>query len=341
MLKKLYKYDWKSVSMLLLVLHGVLLAYSIIGRLAIAIAENFSSGAGTDIDTPASLSTTIFGMGAVAYILIYAIFIVGIVLATILYLAVRMQKSLFSDEGYLTNTLPVSSDKLLWSKILWNDFLCVALSILILVSYPDTMQDIVNGFQTFFTSLLGFEGFGAMTDTIMIGHRLTWEACLSALGSGITYLPERTYLNSWMKVCDIIDFFQDFYEDFDKARAYDMLKRLNINPSDRLRTMSKGTKEKVQLILVMSRRARLYCLDEPIAGVDPAARDYILSTIIQNYDENATIIISTHLISDVENILDDVVFIQNGHIRMVDSVENIRFNQGKSVDALFREVFKC
>lgn len=157
----------------------------------------------------------------------------------------------------------------------------------------------------------------------------------------VSYLPERTYLNSWMKVCDIIDFFQDFYEDFDKARAYDMLKRLNINPSDRLRTMSKGTKEKVQLILVMSRRARLYCLDEPIAGVDPAARDYILSTIIQNYDENATIIISTHLISDVENILDDVVFIQNGHIRMVDSVENIRFNQGKSVDVLFREVFKC
>ena len=157
----------------------------------------------------------------------------------------------------------------------------------------------------------------------------------------VSYLPERTYLNSWMKVCDIIDFFQDFYEDFDKARAYGMLKRLNINPSDRLRTMSKGTKEKVQLILVMSRRARLYCLDEPIAGVDPAARDYILSTIIQNYDENATIIISTHLISDVENILDDVVFIQNGHIRMVDSVENIRFNQGKSVDALFREVFKC
>ena len=157
----------------------------------------------------------------------------------------------------------------------------------------------------------------------------------------VSYLPERTYMNSWMKVCDIIDFFQDFYEDFDKARAYDMLKRLNINPSDRLRTMSKGTKEKVQLILVMSRRARLYCLDEPIAGVDPAARDYILSTIIQNYDENATIIISTHLISDVENILDDVVFIQNGHIRMGDSVENIRFNQGKSVDALFREVFKC
>lgn len=174
MLKKLYKYDWKSVSMLLLVLHGVLLAYSIIGRLAIAIAENFSSRAGTNINTQFSLSTTIFGMGAVAYILIYVIFIVGIVLATILYLAVRMQKSLFSDEGYLTNTLPVSSDKLLWSKILvfwtWSaiDFLCVALSILILVSYPDTMTAIIDGFQTFFTSLLGFEGFGVMAETIML-----------------------------------------------------------------------------------------------------------------------------------------------------------------------------
>lgn len=157
----------------------------------------------------------------------------------------------------------------------------------------------------------------------------------------VSYLPERTYLNSWMKVNDMIEYFSDFYEDFDRSRTFDMLKRLNINPSDRLRTMSKGTKEKVQLILVMSRRASLYCLDEPIAGVDPAARDYILSTILNNYDENATILISTHLISDVENILDDVVFIQNGHIRMVDSVENIRFNQGKSVDTLFREVFKC
>lgn len=157
----------------------------------------------------------------------------------------------------------------------------------------------------------------------------------------VSYLPERTYLNSWMRVTDMIEYFSDFYEDFDRSRAFDMLKRLNINPSDRLRTMSKGTKEKVQLILVMSRRASLYCLDEPIAGVDPAARDYILSTILNNYEENATILISTHLISDVENILDDVVFIQNGHIRLVDSVENIRFNQGKSVDTLFREVFKC
>lgn len=157
----------------------------------------------------------------------------------------------------------------------------------------------------------------------------------------VSYLPERTYLNSWMKVSDLIGYFSDFYEDFDRSRAYDMLKRLNINPSDRLHSMSKGTKEKVQLILVMSRRASLYCLDEPIAGVDPAARDYILSTILNNYDENATILISTHLISDVENILDDVVFIQNGRIRLTDSVDNIRLTQGKSVDTLFREVFKC
>lgn len=157
----------------------------------------------------------------------------------------------------------------------------------------------------------------------------------------VSYLPERTYLSMHMRVSEIINYFSDFYSDFDRSRAYDMLKHLNINPTDRLRTMSKGTKEKIQFILVMSRRASLYCLDEPIAGVDPAARDYILSTILNNYDKNATILISTHLISDVENILDDVVFIQNGQIRLCDSVDNIRFNQGKSVDTLFREVFKC
>lgn len=157
----------------------------------------------------------------------------------------------------------------------------------------------------------------------------------------VSYLPERTYINSRMKVNDIINYFSDFYADFDRSRALDMLNRLQINPSDHFRTMSKGTKEKVQLILVMSRRAKLHCLDEPIAGVDPAARDYILSTIINNYDENATIIISTHLISDVENILDDVIFIQNGQIRLKDSVDNIRMQQEKSVDSLFREVFKC
>lgn len=157
----------------------------------------------------------------------------------------------------------------------------------------------------------------------------------------VSYLPERTYFNRWMKVTDILSFFQDFYEDFDKNRALEMLHRLNIDERDRLSSMSKGTKEKVQLIMVMSRDADLYCLDEPIGGVDPAARDYILQTIITNYNENASVLISTHLISDIENVLDDVIFIQNGHIRLAASVDEIRQQEGKSVDALFREVFKC
>lgn len=157
----------------------------------------------------------------------------------------------------------------------------------------------------------------------------------------VSYLPERTYLNNWMKVSDIINFFSDFYENFNPDKAYDMLQKLNINPQDKLKTMSKGTKEKVQLILVMSREADLYLLDEPIAGVDPAARDYILNTILTNYNENATIIICTHLISDIERILDDVVFISYGEIYLTKSVDEIRETEGKSVDALFREVFKC
>lgn len=157
----------------------------------------------------------------------------------------------------------------------------------------------------------------------------------------ISYLPDHTYLNDWMRVRDIIDYFDDFYEDFESIRAYDMLAKLKINPSDKLKNLSKGTKEKVQLILVMSRRADFYILDEPIAGVDPAARDYILNTILSNYDENASILISTHLISDVENILDEVIFLQNGVIRLHSSVDDIREKEQKSVDALFREVFKC
>lgn len=157
----------------------------------------------------------------------------------------------------------------------------------------------------------------------------------------VSYLPEKTYLNDWMKVSDIINFFKDFYDNFNSDKAYDMLKKLNINPNDKLKTMSKGTKEKVQLILVMSRDAKLYFLDEPIAGVDPAARDYILNTIISNYNENATVIISTHLISDIERILDDVVFISYGEIFLTKSVDEIRETEGKSIDSLFREVFKC
>ena len=157
----------------------------------------------------------------------------------------------------------------------------------------------------------------------------------------ISYLPDHTYLGGSMRVNEIIAFFKDFYEDFEEEGAYDMLEKLNINPKQKLKTMSKGTKEKVQLILVMSRRADLYVLDEPIAGVDPAARDYILNTIITNYDEHASILISTHLIADIENILDQVIFIKNGQIVRNSSVESIREEEGKSVDALFREVFKC
>ena len=144
-----------------------------------------------------------------------------------------------------------------------------------------------------------------------------------------------------MAVREIIEFFSDFYEDFEEERAYDMLSRLGINADMKLKTMSKGTREKVQLILVMSRRARLYILDEPIAGVDPAARDYILNTIISNYDRGSSILISTHLISDVENVLDDVIFLKEGNIVRFTSVEEIRGVEGKSVDGLFREVFRC
>lgn len=157
----------------------------------------------------------------------------------------------------------------------------------------------------------------------------------------ISYLPDHTYLNMSQRVSDVISYFKDFFDDFDENRAYDMLKKLQINPSDRLKTMSKGTKEKVQLILVMSRRADLYILDEPIAGVDPAAKDYILDIILSNYDPDASILISTHLIADIENILDEVIFIKNGQICLSSSVDDIREKEGKSIDTLFREVFKC
>lgn len=157
----------------------------------------------------------------------------------------------------------------------------------------------------------------------------------------VSYLPERTYLNNWMKVSQLVEYFADFYEDFDKVKAYDMLACLRINPNDKLVTMSKGTKEKVQLILVMSRKADLYILDEPIGGVDPAARDYILNTIITNYNPDSSMLLSTHLITDIENILDDIIFLQYGNIRMYAPVDEIRDKEGKSIDALFREVFRC
>lgn len=198
--------------------------------------------------------------------------------------------------------------------------------------------------------LLGPNGSGKTTLIKLITGTLTPTSgellvCGTLVGieskKHVSYLPDHTYLNGWMKVCDIIAFFEDFYEDFDKKRAYDMLEMLGIDANSRLKALSKGTKEKVQLILVMSRKADLYILDEPIAGVDPAARDYILNTILSNYDENATILISTHLIADIENILDEVVFIQNGNIKLCASVEDLREQNNKSIDALFREVFRC
>ena len=157
----------------------------------------------------------------------------------------------------------------------------------------------------------------------------------------VSYLPERTYLKNGATIRELLSYFQDFYEDFRTDRAKEMLAALRIEENARIRALSKGTREKVQLILVMSRDASLYILDEPIAGVDPAARDYILRTIITNYNENATVLISTHLITDIENILDEVVFMKEGRLLLQTSVEEIREEKGESVDAYFREVFAC
>ena len=156
----------------------------------------------------------------------------------------------------------------------------------------------------------------------------------------ISYLPERTYFDSRMKVSELIEFFLDFYPDFDAEVARRMLAELSIDEAARLKTLSKGNKEKVSLIWVMSRNARLYVLDEPIAGVDPATRDYIISTIINNYNPESSVIISTHLISDIEQVLDDVIFIDKGNIVLHKTVDEIREENNKSVDELFREVFK-
>ena len=156
-----------------------------------------------------------------------------------------------------------------------------------------------------------------------------------------SYLPERTYLSAGKKVSELLAFFEDFYEDFRPERAREMLASLSIDENAKIKTLSKGTREKVQLILVMSRDADLFVLDEPIAGVDPAARDYIIRTIITNYNENATVLLSTHLISDIENILDEVVFLKEGNLVLQATVEEIREQKGKSVDAYFREVFAC
>ena len=157
----------------------------------------------------------------------------------------------------------------------------------------------------------------------------------------VSFLPDRPYFANWMKVHDILAFFADFYRDFSMKKAMEMLKLLNIGVNDRIKTMSKGTKEKLNLVLVMSRAARLYLLDEPIAGVDPAARDYILRTIISNYSEDSSVIITTHHIADVEKILDDVIFLNEGKIELNSAVEDLREERGKSVDEIFRETYIC
>lgn len=157
----------------------------------------------------------------------------------------------------------------------------------------------------------------------------------------VSYLPDRDYLPNWMRVSDLVGMYADFYKDFDRARAEKMMDQLGLDGRRSLRTLSKGNKEKVQLILTMSRRAKLYLLDEPIAGVDPAARDYILDTIISNYDEEAAVLISTHLISDVERVLDEAIFLKQGKVVLHEAADDVRRETGKSLDGYFREVFRC
>lgn len=198
--------------------------------------------------------------------------------------------------------------------------------------------------------LLGPNGSGKTTLIKLINGLLTPNSgAITVDGSpigeksrlSVSYLPDKTYLPDWMKVNNVLKMFSEFYENFDMAKAEDMLRKLGINGDERLKALSKGTKEKVQLILVMCRNAKLYLLDEPIGGVDPAARDYILNTIITTYNPDASVVISTHLISDIEKVLDEAIFINNGQIVLHDTVDNIREKEGKSVDGYFREVFKC
>ena len=197
--------------------------------------------------------------------------------------------------------------------------------------------------------LLGPNGSGKTTIIKLINGLLTPDAGqVTVCGFApspeskalVAYLPDSIYLNTWMTVQQIVDYFAEFYQDFRKELAMEMLLRLGVSPKQKLKTLSKGNKEKVCLILTMSRNAKLYVLDEPIAGVDPAARDYVISTIINNCNPEATVLISTHLIADIEPILDEVVFLQNGRVVLQKSVETIREEEGKSVDELFREVFK-
>ena len=201
-----------------------------------------------------------------------------------------------------------------------------------------------------FVGLLGPNGSGKTTLIKLANGLLTPTSGtlrICGMSPGVethalcSYLPERPVLPEWMTAAQAVDFYADFYADFSRDAAQKMLDHLDIDRRQRVRQMSKGTREKVQLIMVMSRQARLYLLDEPIGGVDPATRDYILSTIIGNYNPEAAVIISTHLIADVEKVLDDVIFLNKGRVALESSVDAIREEKGMSVDALFREVFKC
>ncbi|MBQ7485855.1 MAG: ABC transporter ATP-binding protein [Oscillospiraceae bacterium] len=191
-------------------------------------------------------------------------------------------------------------------------------------SGKSTLLKIANGLLTPTSGTLTIDGLTPGTETKKL----------------VSYLPERTYLSRWMNVVQLLDFFCDFYADFDRETAERMLTALEISPKLRIRQMSKGTQEKVQLILIMSRKARLYLLDEPIGGVDPATRDYIIRTILTHYNPAASVILSTHLIADVEEVLDDVIFINKGTVALQSSVEAIRSERQCSVDELFREVFR-
>lgn len=198
--------------------------------------------------------------------------------------------------------------------------------------------------------LLGTNGSGKTTLLKLIAGILSptrgeLTVCGEKIGvetkAMVSYLPERTYLNDWMKVEEIIEFFADFYEDFSSEKAYAMLKSLEVDPKRKLKTLSKGTKEKVQLVLVMARNAKLYLLDEPIAGVDPVAREFILDTIVSNYNKDATVLVSTHLITDVEKVLDSFLFVRDGKIIMQGDVAKAReAHEGKTLDEIFREVYK-
>ena len=198
--------------------------------------------------------------------------------------------------------------------------------------------------------LLGKNGAGKSTLIKLINDLLTptsGEILIKGQKIGvetkkvISYLPERTYLNKEMKVSEVISYFEDFYENFDSEKAKKLLKDLDLNIDEKLSKMSKGMQEKVGLVLVMSRNADLYVLDEPLGGVDPATRDYILDTILSNFNENASVIISTHLISDIEKILDEVIFIDKGKLVLQSDADKLRDKEKSSIDEIFRRMFKC